>query len=147
LEKGRSVPLPEMVIAEGSLPSGERWILRAGGAHDDYDTELQTIHPDGHRDTGGMGGLTLPDGLINVYTGMHEKGLRRVIVRTDVQVRRVLAQLDTGEQTEIPNVGSDPDVGLTFYAALLPRSVCPVLITGLDAEGNVIAENPSRVMR
>jgi hypothetical protein len=44
------------VIAEGDLPSGEHWILRAGGTSTEFGTFLETIHPDGRRDQGGMGG-------------------------------------------------------------------------------------------
>lgn len=139
-------------IAEGRLPSGERWVLSAGGTKADYYTFLETIHPDGHRDSGGMGGPPLVDRTvsapqnehINVYTGMHDQGLQRVIVRTDTQVRKILAELNTGEQIEIPNVGSDPAMGLLFYTALLPRSQFPTSITALDSEGNTIDESPVR---
>ena len=44
------------VIAAGETSAGERWYLRAGGSADDYYTMLETVHPDGHRDEGGMGG-------------------------------------------------------------------------------------------
>ena len=138
------MPLPEMIIGEGRLPSGEHWILRAGGTEDDYDTVLQTIHPDGHRDAGGMGGPPLKCEHIDVYTGRHNQGLGRIIVRSDAQVRKVLAELDTGEQVEVPSVGKDPAMGLTFYATLLPRSVCPTLVKAFDGEGRVIAQSPLR---
>jgi hypothetical protein len=47
------------VVAEGDAPAGERWYLKAGGSADDYYTMLETVHPDGHRDEGGMGGPVL----------------------------------------------------------------------------------------
>jgi hypothetical protein len=145
LEGAKTMPQPELtVIGEGHLPSGEHWILRAGGTEDDYNTYLETVHPDGHRDEGGMGGPTLYGEHINVYTGRHDQGLRRVIVRSDAQVRRVLAELDTGEQIEVPSVGNDPAMGLTFYAALLPRSVRPTFVNAFDSEGRVIAQGPLR---
>lgn len=75
-----------------------------------------------------MGGPPLKCEHIDVYTGRHDQGLRRVIVRSNAQVRKVLAELDTGEQIEVPSAGKDPAMGLTFYAALLPRSGCPTLV-------------------
>jgi hypothetical protein len=51
------MPRPGLeVLAEGDLPTGEHWILRGGGTSGDFHTLLETIHPDGHRDEGGMGG-------------------------------------------------------------------------------------------
>jgi hypothetical protein len=53
--------LPDLaVLAEGDLATGEHWILKAGGTHDEFYTLLETIHPDGHRDEGGMGGPCSP---------------------------------------------------------------------------------------
>ena len=50
------MPIPDMtVVAEGDLPSGEHWILTAGGTAEDYYTFLETVHSDGHRDEGGSG--------------------------------------------------------------------------------------------
>jgi hypothetical protein len=132
------------VVAEGHLPSGEHWILRAGGTEDNYETTLETVHPDGRRDAGGMGGPPLYGEHVNVYTGKHDQGLQRVVVRSDLQVRRVLAELDTGGQIEVPSVGNDPAMGLVFYATLLPRSACPTLIKAFDGEGRVIAQSHVR---
>jgi hypothetical protein len=65
------MPSPDLaVLAEGDLTTGEHWILKAGGTHEEFYTFLETIHPDGHHDEGGMGGPPLyPDGLMNTYTG------------------------------------------------------------------------------
>jgi hypothetical protein len=46
----------------GNAPAGERWYLKAGGSADDYYTLLETVHPDGHHDEGGMGGPVLSSG-------------------------------------------------------------------------------------
>jgi hypothetical protein len=132
------------VVAEGHLPSGEHWILRAGGTEDDYETILETVHLDGHRDAGGMGGPPLYGEHVNVYTGRHDQGFQRVVVRSDPHVRRVVAELDTGGQIEVPSVGEDPAMGLTFYATLLPRSACLTLIKAFDGDGRVIAQSPVR---
>jgi hypothetical protein len=56
------------VVAERELASGERWYLKAGGSADDYYTLMETVHSDGRRDEGGMGGPVLyPGRLLNVY--------------------------------------------------------------------------------
>jgi len=142
------MPMPDMsVVAEGDSPSGEHWILKAGGTAEDYYTFLETVHPDGHRDEGGMGGPPLYRGqYLNTYTGGHDQGLQRVVVRADSRVQRLLMELDTGERHELLPVGSDPVVGLTFFAALLPWAICPVSLEGLDGEGRVLsAERPRRI--
>lgn len=51
-------------VATGDLPSGEHWILRAGGSDADFRTFMETIHPDGQRDEGGMAGPPLWPGSI-----------------------------------------------------------------------------------
>jgi hypothetical protein len=54
------MPMPELtVIARGEGPGGERWSLRGGGSAADCYTLLETVHPDGQRDEGGMGGPVL----------------------------------------------------------------------------------------
>ena len=41
------MPRPDMaVLAEGDLPTGEHWVLRAGGTSSNFYTFLQTVHPD-----------------------------------------------------------------------------------------------------
>src|ERR1039457_4670019 len=120
------------VIAEGDLPSGEHWILRAGGTSAEFGTFLETIHPDGRRDEGGMGGPPLwpgpgcgpsrettpraarragggmggpplwPGSIMNVYTGGTEAGPRRIVVRADPRVARVRGQLGGGEPLDLP---------------------------------------------
>lgn len=134
--------LPDLVIvAEGDLATGEHWIVRAGGTSSSYYTCLETIHRDGHRDRGGMGGPALPPGsLVNTYTGGAAGGLRRVIARTDPRVAHVLVQLADGEQLRLSPVatGSDPD--LSFFAALLPPTAYVVAVTPVDASGRVLEQ-------
>jgi hypothetical protein len=146
--KERPMPTPDMtVVAEGNLPTGEHWIFKAGGTTDDYYTFLETVHPDGHRDEGGMGGRPLfPGQYLNTYTGGHDQGLRRVIVRSDPRVHRLLMELNTGERRELPPVGTDPAMHLTFFAALLPWATCPVTLEAFDDKGHVLpAETPRRI--
>lgn len=58
------------ILAEGDLPTGHRWVLRAGGIDADFATFLETIYPDGRQDSGGMAGPPLyPGSLMNTYTG------------------------------------------------------------------------------
>ena len=98
------MPRPDMaVLAEGGLPAGQRWVLEAGGTRSSFYTFLQTIYPDGHRDSGGMGGpLLYPGSLMNTYTGNSERGTCRVLVRADPRVARVRVQLGSGEQLDLP---------------------------------------------
>jgi len=127
------------VVAEGGLPTGEHWILKAGGTGTDFYTFLETIHPDGHRDEGGMGGPPLAEGrLISTYTGGADGGLRRVVVRTDPRAARVRLQLTSGERLELPPLATWPDVNVTFFATLLPRTAGLASIAALDAEGSVL---------
>jgi hypothetical protein len=59
------MPQPDLtVLAEGDLPTGQHWMLRAGGTTEDFYTFLETIHADGHRDSGGMGGPLLYPGTL-----------------------------------------------------------------------------------
>ena len=134
------MPSPDLaVLAEGDLATGEHWILKAGGTHDEFYTFLETIHPDGHRDEGGMGGAPLyPGGLLNIYTGGAEPGLRRVVVRADPRVACVRVQLASGERIELPPLATRPDVGVSFFATLLSQTADLVSVTALDAGGEVL---------
>jgi hypothetical protein len=133
--------MPNMtVVAEGDLPTGEHWILKVGGTADDYETFLETVHPDGHRDEGGMGGPPLDPGqYLNMYTGGDDQGLRRVIVRADSRVHRLVMELDTGERRVLAPVATDPAAGLAFFVALLSWAVCPVRLEALDNDGHVLS--------
>jgi len=129
--------LPDLaVLAEGDLPTGQHWILRAGGTSTDFYTFLETVHPDGHRDEGGMGGPPLyPGSLLNTYTGGSEQGLRRVVVRADPRVARVRVHLASGEPLELPPLATLPDVGVSFFATLLPQTAELVSVTAIGAQG------------
>jgi hypothetical protein len=134
------MPMPDLaVLAEGDLATGEHWILKAGGTHEEFYTFLETIHPDGHRDEGGMGGPPLyPDDLMNTYTGGAEGGLRRVVVRADPRVARVRVQLASGEQIELLPLATRPDIGMSFFATLFSQTAGLVSVTALDAAGEVL---------
>jgi hypothetical protein len=132
--------MPDLaVVAEGELPAGERWVVRAGGTAENYYTFLLTMHPDGHHDEGGFGGPPLhPGRQLNIYTGGDGRGLRRILARTSPLVRRLRLDLATGESRYLLPVGSDPVLGVTFFAALLPWAVDLVSLTGLDADGQIL---------
>jgi hypothetical protein len=134
------MPRREMaVLAEGSLPTGQRWFLRAGGTSSDFYTFLETIHPDGHRDEGGMGGPPLYSGsLMNTYTGNSARGMSRVLVRADPQVARVRVQLGSGEQLDLRPVAGRSDIGLVFFATLLPPSAALVSVAAIGENGQVL---------
>jgi hypothetical protein len=135
-------PFPDLaVVAEGSLPTGERWLVTAGGTSHDYYTFLKTVHPDGHSDEGGMGGPPLyPGTQLNTYTGMADQGLQRLLVRADRGVQRLHLELSTGEPHDLLPVGTDDAMGLNFFAALLPRTVTVTQLTGLGADGQVVED-------
>lgn len=136
------MPMPGLaVVAEGDGPSGERWYLRAGGSPADYYTFMLTVHPDGHRDEGGMGGPVLyPGSSFNSYAGRADDGPLRVIVRTDPRVRRLRFRSARGEQCDLSPAGDDPAVGVTFFAALLPWRTRIVSMRGFDAAGQAVTE-------
>jgi hypothetical protein len=139
-------PFPELaMVAEGLLPTGERWIVKAGGTSREYYTMLETVHPDGHSDAGGMGGPPLyPGFLLNTYTGSADQGLQRLLVRTGRGIQRLRLELSTGESRDLLPAGADDTVGLTFFAALLPRSVTVTQLTGLGPGGQIVEELPPR---
>jgi hypothetical protein len=132
--------MPDLaVIAQGETIAGEHWYLKAGGSAEDYYTMLETVHPDGHRDEGGMGGPVLyPDQLVNLYIGRADTGPLRVIVRADLQVRQLRLRSQRGEQCEIRSVTADTELGVTFFAILLPWDNGLASIEALDADGQVL---------
>jgi hypothetical protein len=136
------MPLPDLrVVAEGDAPGGERWYLRAGGTAEDFYTMLETVHPDGRRDEGGMGGPALyPGELLNVYAGQADQGPLRVVVRADRRVRRLRFQSEMGESCDILPNGENPSVGVVLFATLLPWRTGVVSMQGLDDDGQVLAQ-------
>jgi hypothetical protein len=134
------MPQPDLIVlAEGDLPAGQHWILKAGGTRDDFCTFLETVHPDGHRDEGGMAGPLLhPGSLMNTYTGGSDRGLRRVVVRADARVARVRVELASGELLDLPPLATWSDLGLSFFATLLPRTEGLVSVTAIGTDGQVL---------
>jgi hypothetical protein len=139
-------PFPDLaVVAEGALPTGERWTITAGGTSRDYYTFLKTVHPDGHSDEGGMGGPPLyPGSPLHIYTGAADQGLQRLLVRTGPSVQRLRLELSTGESRELQPAGTDGAAGLTFFATLLPRTVTVTQLSGLGPGGQVVDEQSPR---
>jgi hypothetical protein len=135
------VAMPELtVVAEGDAPGGERWYLKAGGSAGDYYTLMETVHPDGRRDEGGMGGPVLyPGRLLNVYTGRADPDLLRVIVRADRRVRQLHFESERGERCAmlLPTV-DETGLGVTFFACLLPWETDIASLQVLDADGRVL---------
>ena len=137
---------PDMaVLAEGDLPTGQRWVLRAGGTSSDFDTSLEVIHPNGHCDEGGMGGQPLyPDSLMNTFTGYDSATeTRKVLVRADPRVARVRVHFTSGEQPcllDLPPVAARADLGLVFFAAVLPPPATLVSLEAIDVNGQVLEQ-------
>ena len=125
--------MPELaLVAEGSLPSGHHWILTAGGTPEDFHTLLETVHPDGHRDKGGMAGpIVYPGRPLNIYLGADNRGLHRVLARARPSVAKARLVLGSGESLELAPIAID-GLDVVVFAALLPRT-CE--ITSMDAIG------------
>jgi hypothetical protein len=132
--------MPELtVVAQGTLPTGERWAVRAGGTDQDYCTFLRTVHPDGRQDEGGMGGPKLPDDAIaSIYIGQADGGLLRVLARTISVIHWMRLELGSGEVRVLTPVGHDGARGLSFYAALLPPAQTVTALLPLNLKGEVI---------
>jgi hypothetical protein len=100
---------------------------------------METVHRDGHRDEGGMGGPALyPGHLLNVYTGRADRGPLRVVVRADPRVRRIRFQSERGERCEMLVSARDQAVGVNLFAALLPWTTGVTSLQGLDDGGQVL---------
>jgi hypothetical protein len=136
--------MPDLpIVAEGENARSEHWYLKAGGSPADYYTMLETRHPDGRRDEGGMGGAPLyPGSRYNSYTGRADGGPLRVIVRTDPQVRRLRLSIRTtrDETLDLPPLAEDSEVGLVFFATLLPRMTELLSIQGFGDDGEPLPE-------
>lgn len=136
--------MPDLpIVAEGENARGEHWYLKAGGSPTDYYTMLETLHPDGRRDEGGMGGAPLyPGSRYNSYTGRADSGPLRVIVRTDPRVRRLRLSIRTtrDEALDLPLLAEDPAVGLAFFATLLPQQAELLSIQGFGDDGEPLPE-------
>jgi hypothetical protein len=108
--------MPDLpIVADGENDRGEHWYLKAAGSPADYYTMLETLHPDGRRDEGGMGGAPLyPGSRYNSYTGRADDGPLRVIIRTDPRVRRLRLGIRTtrDETLDLLPLAEDPEVGL-----------------------------------
>jgi hypothetical protein len=141
------MPLQELpVVAEGETTRGERWYLRAGGSPEAYDSMLVTVHADGRRDQGGMGGPALyPGDLLNVYLGRADQGPLRVVVRTDPRVQRLRLRSERGERCDmLAPSAHDPAAGVNLFAVLLPWTTGVTSMEGLDAGDQVLASRAPR---
>ena len=86
-----------------------------------------------------MGGPPLyPGTLMNTYTGGTERGLRRVVIRADPRVARVRVRLATGEGLELAQLATQSEMGIAFFAALLPRTAELVSVTAIGADGQTL---------
>lgn len=133
------MPTPELsMIAQGELPSGHRWTITAGGSPEDFSTMLETVHPDGHQDSGGMGGpLLYPDSALNTYIGADSRGLRRVLIRARPRVAKVRLTLGTGEAIDLAPIPV-PGVDVVVFARLLPRASEVVSVDAFTMGGRAI---------
>ena len=137
--------MPELrTVAECEWPGRANWYLKAGGSAADYWTMLETVHADGHRDEGGMGGPALyPGHLLNIYTGRSGRGFLRLIVRADRRVQRLRFRSERGEDADILYNEEDAAVGVNLFAGLLPWETGIASMQALGADGQVLWETPA----
>ena len=64
--------------------------------------------------------------------------MRRVLVRADPQVAPVRVLLGSGERLDLPPAAARPDLGLVFFATLLPPSAVLVSVVAIDENGQVL---------
>jgi hypothetical protein len=127
------------IIARGEGPTGARWVVTAGGTAADYATFLKTIYADGCSDEGGFAGPALyPGMLLNKYVGVGLRSLRRIVARADPRICKLRVELAEAAPIDLLPVATDPDVGLVFFAALLPSTVTVVGLVGLDIDGEAV---------
>jgi hypothetical protein len=132
-------PLDLAVLTEGNVSKGMHWILWAGGTSGNFYTLLETVYPDGHRDQGGMGGpLLYPGYMMNTYIGGPEREWLKIIVRAAARVALVRVQLASGDRLDLPLLATDPDLGMSFFATLLPQTALAVSVMAIDAEGRAL---------
>ena len=82
--------------------------------------------------------MLYPHQLLNVYTGRANPGLLRVIVRAHPRVRRLRFQSELTERCELLSAADDADVGVTFFAILLPWTTGIVSLQALDADDQAL---------
>jgi hypothetical protein len=90
-----------------------------------------------------MGGAPLyPGSRYNSYTGRADDGPLRVIIRTDPQVRRLRLGIrtTTDETLDLLPLAEDPEVGLVFFATLLPQPAELLSIQGFGDDGEPVPE-------
>jgi hypothetical protein len=86
-----------------------------------------------------MGGPPLyPGSLMNTYTGSSARGMCRVLVRADPRVARVRVHHGRGEQLDLLPMAARPDLGVVFFATLLPPPAALASIVAIDEEGQVL---------
>jgi hypothetical protein len=109
--------------------------LSAGGTDDDYYMSIETVYPDGKTDEGGFGGPALTTGgLLNSYTGISSRGLRRVLARGDSRVHLLRLYLADGSHVDVPAVAEESALGLVLFATLLPPGPAMETLVVLDAD-------------
>ena len=76
-----------------------------------------------------------------------DTGPLRVIVRADQRARQLRCRSQRGEQCEMRPVAADGELGVTFFAILLPWDTELASIKALDADGQVLEDGRIRPLR
>lgn len=133
---------PLATVAHGTSAGGEHWTVKAGGSPEQCWTFMDIELPDGRTVGGGLAGPALPPNrFINCSFHIEaEAGIRHIVGRVDRRVTRVRLQLAGSElsRMDLEPVSESAELGVSFIAAVLPRSAELISISAWDAQGNRI---------
>lgn len=143
VDSGAAPPVPrsghERVVGEGVTAEGLRWTLRAGGSDESYSTMLRTEDDSGSSRRGYGRAEAGGSDRLNAYTGGNpERGPRRVVVRCDPSVVRVVLIDEYGEEIDLIQCGGGVVAGLRFGIALVDPGVRLREVVGFDSEDAVV---------
>jgi hypothetical protein len=131
---------PLTTVAQGTSAGGEHWTVKAGGTRQQCWTFMHIELPDGRTvGGGGLGGPALPAGRFqNCSFHTAETGIHYVVGRVDPVVARIRLEFAGSDLSEmdLDPVGGSAELGVSFIAAVLPRSAELVGISAWDAQGN-----------
>lgn len=135
---------PRSDVAQGRSEHGERWTVRVGGTRDHCYTFLHIELPDGQQSGGGgMNGPALPPrGFINFSvhsSGQSGASVSYMVGRVHPAVRRVHLEF-AGDVPglDLDPVGESAEFGVSFVAAVLPRSADLASVAVFDHRGELL---------
>lgn len=136
---------PLATVAAGVSAQGERWTVTAGGTRERCFTFMDIELPDGQATGGGglAGPVLPPGGFMNCSVHWADCGgarVRYLVGRVHPSVKRVHLDLADGDTSglDLKPVGESAEFGVSFVAAVLPRSGDLTGISVWDGAGHRI---------